>query len=398
MNLRRFTLLYLGYVFLFDAMLAYAVYTAVFELEGLSPAAIGTLLAIWSASAILLELPSGALSDRFDRRWLLIAAPLVKALAFVAWAVAGGEFWIYAAGFVAWSIGQALFTGSKEALLYETLEADGHASDYERFLGRDRAATYAGIGAGTVLGGFVGAFDLTLTFWLSVPPLLLAAGLALALREARTRRHAATDDPFGHFRDAVAEFRTRPVVRNLAVYLAAGAIILEVLEEFDQLYYLAVSLPIWAFGVVGVAILAASGLASLYAWRFSGIRWLFWAAPLASGLCLVAAGQAGSLWMLLPLVLAYIVSAPAHTLAEARFQSEMGGDSRATTTSALVVLMNITGIALTQWFGALSDWLGILPAYAWAGAYLIGFGLWVLASGRAKALAAAGDHSGDQAS
>ena len=77
---------YLGYVFLFDFMLAYAIYTALFQLEGLSVVEIGALLAFWSASAIVLELPSGALSDRFDRRALLVAAPLLKALTFITWA------------------------------------------------------------------------------------------------------------------------------------------------------------------------------------------------------------------------------------------------------------------------------------------------------------------------
>ena len=78
MNLQRFLNRYYAYLFLFDAMLCYAVYTALFELRGLSFTQIGALLAFWSLSAIVLELPSGALSDRFDRRWLLVAAPLAK--------------------------------------------------------------------------------------------------------------------------------------------------------------------------------------------------------------------------------------------------------------------------------------------------------------------------------
>ena len=75
-SLRRFLGVYYAYVFLFDFMLAYAIYTALFALEGISVGEIGVLLAFWSASAIVLEMPSGALSDHFDRRALLIAAPL----------------------------------------------------------------------------------------------------------------------------------------------------------------------------------------------------------------------------------------------------------------------------------------------------------------------------------
>ena len=87
-DLRRFLGLYYAYAFLFDFILAYAFYTALFELEGMSLTQIGLLLAFWSATAIVLEMPSGALSDHFDRRWLLIAAPLFKALTFLLWIMA----------------------------------------------------------------------------------------------------------------------------------------------------------------------------------------------------------------------------------------------------------------------------------------------------------------------
>jgi MFS family permease len=143
--LLRFLRAYYAYVFLFDFMLCYAVYTALFQLRGLSVSEIGVLLAFWSASAIVLELPSGALSDHFDRRWLLAAAPLVKALTFVCWGFADGNFWLYGLGFLFWSAGQALYSGTKEALLYERMEAAGRASDYDQAVGRDSAAESIGM-------------------------------------------------------------------------------------------------------------------------------------------------------------------------------------------------------------------------------------------------------------
>ena len=112
---------YCAYAFLFDFMLCYAVYTALFELKGLSTTQIAALIAFWSATAVLLEVPSGALSDRFDRRWLLFAAPLAKLFTFVCWGIADGNFWLYGLGFLFWSIGSALYSGTGEALLYERL-------------------------------------------------------------------------------------------------------------------------------------------------------------------------------------------------------------------------------------------------------------------------------------
>lgn len=380
--LRRFLSGYLAYVFLFDFMLAYAIYTALFQLRGVSLAEIGILLAFWSATAIVLEIPSGALSDHFDRRVLLVAAPLLKALTFVCWALADGNFWLYGLGFLFWSVGQALFSGSKEALLYERLAADGQAHQYDRMLGRDHAANQLGIGLGALIGGFVAYVSMEATLWLCLPPLVAGALVALTLRDPR--RGAATEDgedpaTFGsHFGNALAEFRTHPWIRFLTLYIAGGLIVLEILEEFDQLYYLAVGLPIWAFGIVDFLVLGIHALASIWAHRLRGRPALGWLLPAAAGLLLLAAAQAPSTWLLIPLILAYIVIAPANVLSEAKFQEVMEGASRATTTSALVVAQNVAGIALTLGFGYLAELIGILPAYGWAGAYLLVVSVWSL--------------------
>lgn len=385
-GLRRFLGLYYAYVFLFDFMLAYAIYTALFQLEGLSVAEIGMLLAFWSASAIVLEMPSGALSDHFDRRTLLVVAPLLKALTFVCWGLASGNFWLCGLGFLFWSAGQALQSGTREALLYERLDDAGRSDAFDKVLGRDNAAEGLGIGAGALVGGFVAQLDMDWAVWLSIPPLLVGAGLALGLRDGRRDRTVdARDTPItylSHFADALGEFRRHADLRFVTSYMAVGLIAFELLEEFDQLYYLAVGVPIWLWGILAGAVELIYAWASIAAHRLAGRRWLAWALPLLGGALLVAASFGDSPWYVLLLELAYVVIAPVAVLAEARFHRIMDGRSRATTTSALIMAQNIAGIGATLAFGLLADRLGILPAYGWAGMVMIPVALWVVAGQR----------------
>lgn len=381
-SLRRFLDVYYAYVFLFDFMLAYAIYTALFVLEGISVAEIGVLLAFWSASAIVLEMPSGALSDHFDRRTLLVVAPLLKALTFICWGVAGGNFWLYGLGFLFWSAGQALQSGTREALLYERMAEAGRSDDFDKVLGRDNAAEGLGIGAGALIGGFVAQWNMDWAIWLSIPPLLLGATLALWLRDVR--RDRITDPAetpityLSHFSDAIGEFRRHADLRFVTIYMAVGLITFELLEEFDQLYYLAVAVPIWLWGVLAGGVELVYAWASIAAHRLAGRRWLAWALPLLGGALLVAASFGDNPWYVLLLELAYIAIAPVAVLAEARFHRVMDGRSRATTTSALVMAENIAGIAATLAFGFLAEWLGILPAYGWAGMMMIPVAIWVV--------------------
>ncbi|SMQ65082.1 Predicted arabinose efflux permease, MFS family [Devosia lucknowensis] len=383
MTLRGFLWRYYAYVFLFDFILAYAFYTALFELEGLSITEIGVLLALWSAAAIILEMPSGALSDHFDRRWLLMAAPLFKALTFLLWILAAGNFWLYTLGFMFWSLAQALQSGSREALLYERMAHDGREAEFDKALGRDNAAEELGIGCGTLLGGFVAWLSFDWGLWLSVPPLLMASALALGLEDVRrsTRSEQPTETVsgyFSHFVDAANEFRHHANLRFVATYIAVGLVVFQLLEEFDQLYYLAISLPIWAWGVAGAAVEFLFAGASLFAHRLDGRPWLAWLLPLVGGVLLVLASVGASPWFVLLLCAAYVVMAPINVLAEARFQRVMEGRSRATTTSALVMAENVSGIVLTLAFSLLAERVGILPAYGWAGLVMAPLALWVI--------------------
>ncbi|WP_029041409.1 MFS transporter [Cucumibacter marinus] len=383
-SLKTFLFAYFGYVFMFDAMLAYAIYTALFQFRGISVAEIGLLIAFWSATAIILELPSGALSDRFDRRWLMVAAPLIKIFTFIVWGLAGSNIWLYGLGFLIWSAAESLMSGTKQALLYEHLDAAGRAQDYEKMLGRDNAAQMVGIGIGSVIGGFVATYSMDATLWLSIPPLIIGAVLGLFLIDLRRSpgqsEHSADAEPEGsyldHMRNALADFRANRALPFLTVYIAGGLIVFEVLDEFDQLYYLAVDLPIWMFGIViAVEVAAFTGI-SIIAHRLKHFTAMGWLLPLLAGvLLLLAAIGAGPVFVIF-LLLAHTVRAPAMILSEARFQHEMDGASRATTTSALVVAQNVAGIAVTLTIGFLADAIGILPAYGWAGIWMLPVALW----------------------
>ncbi|MBC7987412.1 MAG: MFS transporter [Sphingomonadaceae bacterium] len=384
MPLRRFLTAYYAYVFLIDFMLGYAIYAVWFEVSGLGVWEIALLFAIWAGIAAAFEVPSGALSDRFDRRWLLVAAPVIKAGTFLLWVFAESSFAWFALGFGMWSFAMALVSGSKEALLYEHLDAAGRADDYDRALGADRAAAELSVGLAILIGAIVGHFSLEATLWLTLPPLALSAIVACwlpDLRRGRSEGDAPRTGYFGHFANAFAEFKREPDLRFLTLYLMFGTVF-GVIEEFDPLYFLALGLPIWSFGVIGGIVIGAKAWANLAAHRFAGFSPASWLFPLIGGIMLTLSGVGHSPWMLVPLVIAYLVTAPATILAEARFQSAVGDESRATTTSAMIFFYCVTGIAMCLAFGAIAELAGVIPAYGWSGVYLTGFAIWAWSRAR----------------
>ena len=63
----------------------YPIYLLMFESKGLSLGEISLLLAIWAAPVVLLELPTGILSDHWARKNMLVIGGLLQGVCYILW-------------------------------------------------------------------------------------------------------------------------------------------------------------------------------------------------------------------------------------------------------------------------------------------------------------------------
>ncbi|WP_226909660.1 MFS transporter [Georgenia ruanii] len=173
----------------------YPLYALLFADAGLSDAQISALFAIWSAVALLAEVPTGMLADRVPRRAALAAAGAVQATGFALWLLTPG-FPGFAAGFALWAVGGALTSGALEALLFDALTALGAPGQFPRLLGRvTSAGLLAQLPAAALATVLVGAGGYALAGWASVVVCLAAAALAACLPEPRPAPPVANGAP-----------------------------------------------------------------------------------------------------------------------------------------------------------------------------------------------------------
>lgn len=125
----------------FSARFYYPVYALLFLDYGLTLEQFAVLNAIWAATIVFLEVPSGALADTLGRRNLMIAAGVCMLLEMAVLLVApiGPGTWLFAL-FVLNRIlsgaAEAAASGADEALAYDSLKAAGLEDQWGKVLER----------------------------------------------------------------------------------------------------------------------------------------------------------------------------------------------------------------------------------------------------------------------
>lgn len=148
----------------------------------LAPADVLRLEALYYGGVVLLEVPSGYLSDRMGRRPVLVVAA-------VAWAfgsaviAAGGSFAILAAGQLLLAMGMAFQSGTDTSLLYDTLAALDRRAELAVREANAQSWAFATLGVSALIGGLLGSVDLRLGHALSAVVGCVAIAAAVAMVE-----------------------------------------------------------------------------------------------------------------------------------------------------------------------------------------------------------------------
>lgn len=330
----------------------YAAYTLLFSDAGLDTARISVLFLVWSFTGLALEVPTGAISDRFGPRTALTAGGLLRAAGYSLWILAPG-FTGFATGFVLWGASGALESGSFQSLLYSALDRHGAAERYPGALGRARAVAGAVEVVATlaaapllVLGGT------TLVGWVSVgvsvAGSLVAAGFPRTALSGPPRPEEEEEEgKVGYLdllRGGIREvWKERPVRR--LVLVSAVVTGLTAVDEYVPLLARSVSVPeAWIPVVLAGLALAASaggalaGVASRARPAIIGI-----ALVVVTG-ALVAMAVTGHPALLAVLLGWYVTVNLAIVLADARLQAAVSGPARATVTSVAALGSELAAI------------------------------------------------------
>ncbi len=275
---------------LFNARFYYPVFSILFLDFGLTLSQFALLNAVWAATIVLCEVPSGALADSFGRRNLLVFAGSLMVIEIALWAfVPLGNlkllFWVMVLNRILSGMAEAAASGADEALAYDSLQREGDIDDWGRVLERQMQFQSAGFVVAMTLGGllydpgiltrvfsFIGQpwvitreITLRLPIYFTLATALLALLTCLRMREVEqtpnTTKHSGGQPLAAAFRlvwQAARWICNSPFVLSLLLFGLLGDSVVRMLLTMTSQYYRLIEIPEALFGVFG-SLLALFG-------------------------------------------------------------------------------------------------------------------------------------------
>ena len=332
---------------------------------GLSLSQILLLQGILSVTMVLMEYPSGYISDRIGYRVSLSLAALLGMVGWGIYTVATGFAHVMIAEILL-GISLAFISGSDSALLYETLKNEGAELHYARHQGRMSSYAQAGEALGAIFAGVLYAYAPMLPFVLQIGVWLLA----LLLTRSMVEPPRDIAPPADHLAEALRTARYAFVENKPLRYTILLNSVLGIASFYPvwliqpYMQHAGVPLtwfgPVWSGANLTVAIFA---LASHRTGRYLGDRNMVILFLILIGLGYFGLGTIGGLWGFLFYYLLTSMRGLRGPMMLNLTQKECPSANRAGILSLQSLCFRLLFVCTGPLIGTLADRVGVMQAF-----------------------------------
>lgn len=335
--------------------------------------------AVFAAVVIAAEVPTGWLSDIWQRRHTLCAGMGFYALGFfILYGAHSLPAAVSAQGVI--GIGVSLISGTVNALLYDTLAAAKREDEFRRLEGRRHGTVFYALALSCLIGAALYGIDPHLPVLATIGSAVLAMGTALCLYEPEREKEAVKKHPLSDMLETVRyALHGHPEIAGIVLFCAVLYSATKTMMWSQQPYYGLLGLPESQYGVLMAAGFALSGIAGHFGHVLDGR--LSNRAVFRVMLCLVsgaflAAGWRPGIHGVALLLCGSVMWGFGWPRVQDAINRRVSGARRATILSTANLAISLAFIPVSSVFGAASERFGL-------GAALCGMGVYLLAAGGA---------------
>jgi MFS family permease len=373
-------------------MLLIPVIVVYYNAHGMTMQDVMVLQALFSATMVIVEVPSGYFSDVLGRRRTMIIGSALWTAGWLVYCVAH-DFASFLTAELILGVGISFISGTDAAMLYDTLLELGEEDHGIREEGRQLSYGHFSEAVSCIIGGLLAGVSLSLPLYVNAVLMLSLVPMALLLVEPAMHRRA------GHRGSIVEIVRIvhRVTVRDhalrymLAVSSILGASTLTFVWML-QPWMRAAGVPLWLFGAVWSGFMLIVGFSSIHAHRVHARHGTIPVILTLGTMVVVSYMVAGlwTAWWLVPVLASFYiargVSNPVFTTA---INQRTASHERATVLSVRQLGVRIVFVTMGPIVGWLSDRTSMGTALMSAGGVfavlLTGAGiLWIVSERRQR--------------
>jgi|GEM_PF-2540870 len=256
---------------IFLRSLVFPILVIYFLRSGLSATEVGLVFAIGVYVAFFLELPSGYISDKIGHKQAITLCFLMKALSMLAYL--GGTFWWFVLAEILFVGGGALWSGTGEAFLFETMKDLNRSDDFEKTYGRSMAFGLAVSSVFLIGMPFFYAYNYQIVFFIGFALLLVPFIVSFSLTQPSYTKPVAKVEGWWN---VIHEWRTigkfiirQKRYRSLIFFYAFWQAIQDAMDLFSQLFFTYIKIPTQFFGTLYAANRVLQAVGGQVAYLFS---------------------------------------------------------------------------------------------------------------------------------
>lgn len=358
------------YKFISDFWLVVPILIPFYQSNGLSATQVFIVQAVFSASALIFEVPSGYLSDVIGRRKTMILSACFMPLGLLIYSFGHSFIWFAAAEFVL-GLANSLRSGTDSALIYDSLLEVSAEGEYKKAEGRALFYNRTGTAIASILGGLLAVVSLRLPIYLNF--LMTLPLLPIALTMVEPHRKSAKENPFKGIikvtKLCLTNVQLRPLTLFFAILTANGVTCFWAY----YLYYRAAGINVGYFGLILAAFILTSAISSRQAHRTED--WLGQKRSLAIllliGPIMLTLGLVISPW-LIPLIIVHgFLWGLSEPLLADLINRRVNSEYRATAISVSAMIGRFGFVILAPLFGYFTDLYSLSTAFLVLGSFFV---------------------------
>ena len=372
MSLKIFTRLFYTYQLFRDFILIYAVDKLFLIYRGIELYQIAILIAFWSLSTTLLEIPTGVLADKWSRKNMLVLSAIFRSLCYVTWFF-GSNFWLFLLGFAFRTVSGTFESGTLEAYVFDFLRQKRKEEEFEKIWGRGQASLTIGIAIALSLGGFLSTYSYELVVALSALSPLFTMATSLLFPQVYPVTLIGEKSYLSILKDGIKKAFSNTLLVRVFLYSAIVYAALGMLDEYDQVMLSSwFNMPNSFIGIWLATAMGISSLSGLYAHKLKNMGWkLLNTMAVVTGILLIMISLSNSPLLLGTFLLFWTFSVLINVLTQGVIQREIPSEERATITSVNSLITETGAVILGLIFGFIANRYGIQIGYGFYGLIII---------------------------